>query len=69
MEAKELRKQLRISGDSFENTVFDLVVGDKVHAVIPRELSLHPGEINEVFYVISKHVLKFCLKFLKRRIV
>ena len=46
VDAKELRKQLRISGESFENTVFDLVVGDKVHVVVPRQLSLHPGEIN-----------------------
>lgn len=50
VDAKELRKQLRISGESFENTIFDLVVGDKVHAVVPRQLSLHPGEINEFLF-------------------
>ena len=39
-----IRRELRERQQSFENTLYDLVVGDQTHRVVPRQIQFHPGD-------------------------
>jgi large subunit ribosomal protein L25 len=43
VETKALNKELRELKGSFNNTLYDLHVGDKTYAVLPRQLQIHPA--------------------------
>ena len=43
VETKALNKELRELKGSFNNTLYDLHVGEKTYSVLPRQLQIHPA--------------------------